>query len=145
MTQDGAPRITSVLFMCGMNSIRSPMAAALAGRILPRGTYIASAGVRAGERDPFVDSVLEEHGLDLGGHRPHLFEELEDGYFDLVITMAPEAHHLALDTMGSTYSNVEFWPMPDPSLATGTRQQIMDAYRDLYKRIETRLMQRFAE
>ncbi|MER0237123.1 low molecular weight phosphatase family protein [Fulvimarina sp. MAC8] len=144
MADSSAGRVTSVLFMCGMNSIRSPMAAAIAGRILSRGTYIASAGVRAGERDPFVDVVLEENGLDLGGHKPHLFEDLEDGYFDLVITMAPEAHHLALDTMGATYSDVEFWPMPDPSVATGTRQQILDAYRDLYKRIEKRLIERFS-
>ncbi|WP_148227440.1 low molecular weight phosphatase family protein [Fulvimarina pelagi] len=144
MSDFAAERVTSVLFMCGLNSIRSPMGAAIASRVLPRGTYIASAGVRAGERDPFVDVVLEENGLNLGGHQPHLFEDLEDGYFDLVITMAPEAHHLALDTMGATYSDVEFWPMPDPSITSGTRQQILDAYRDLYRRIEKRLIERFS-
>ncbi|RFC61937.1 low molecular weight phosphatase family protein [Fulvimarina endophytica] len=143
MTSDAEPRISSVLFMCGMNSIRSPMAAAIASRVMPRGVYVASAGVNAGENDPFVDVVLKENGLDLGSHKPHLFEDLEDGYFDLVVTMAPEAHHLALDTMGSTYSDVEFWPMPDPSLATGTREQVLDAYRDLFRRIETRLIERF--
>lgn len=34
----------SVLFMCGMNAIRSPMAEALARAALPKGTYVASAG-----------------------------------------------------------------------------------------------------
>ena len=55
-------RISSILFLCGMNSIRSPMAEAIAKAALPSTVYIASAGVRAGERDPFVDSVLSEHG-----------------------------------------------------------------------------------
>ena len=39
---------SSVLFMCGMNAIRSPMAELLAKRYLPSGTFVASAGVQAG-------------------------------------------------------------------------------------------------
>jgi protein-tyrosine-phosphatase len=42
--------------MCGMNSIRSPMAEAIARHYLPQSVYVASAGVRRGERDPFVDA-----------------------------------------------------------------------------------------
>ena len=136
-------RISSILFLCGMNSIRSPMAEAIAKASLPSTVYIASAGVRAGERDPFVDSVLSEHGLDLGTRRPQLYDDLEDDYFDLIVTMAPEAHHMALDAMGTQSVEIEFWPMPDPSVATGTREQILDAYRDLYRRIVKRLSERF--
>ena len=35
--------------MCGMNAVRSPMAEALARNILPPTTFVASAGVRAGD------------------------------------------------------------------------------------------------
>ncbi len=73
----------AILFMCGMNAIRSPMAEVIARSMLPANVYIKSAGVRAGERDPFVDVALEEIGLSLGRHHPHTLEELEDDYFDL--------------------------------------------------------------
>ena len=50
---------------------------------------------------------------------------------------------MALDAMGTQSVEIEFWPMPDPSVATGTREQILDAYRDLYRRIVKRLSERF--
>ncbi|MCA1369380.1 low molecular weight phosphatase family protein [Ensifer aridi] len=119
----------SVLFMCGMNAIRSPMAEALARAALPKGTYVASAGVRHGERDPFVDVVLEEIGLTLGRHQPRTLDELEDDYFDIIVTLAPEAHHVALELTRSMAVDVVYWPTPDPTVATGTREQIVAAYR----------------
>ncbi|OJF95301.1 low molecular weight phosphatase family protein [Pararhizobium antarcticum] len=124
-----APR--SVLFMCGMNAIRSPMAEALAKAMMPAGTYVASAGVRPGERDPFVDVVLEEIGLTVGRHQPHTLDELEDDYFDLIVTLAPEAHHAALELTRSMAIDVVYWPTPDPTVATGTREQIVSAYREV--------------
>jgi hypothetical protein len=33
--------------------------------------------------------------------------------------------------------------MPDPTIAIGSREQIMAAYRDLYVRLETRIARRF--
>lgn len=134
---------TSVLFMCGMNSIRSPMAEALAKQIVAPGIYIQSAGVRAGERDPFVDAVLEEVGLSLGKHKPRTLEELEDDFFDLIITLTPEAHHQALELTRSNSLDVIYWPTMDPTVITGTRDQVLSAYREvrehLLKHISERL------
>ena len=31
---------------------------------------------------------------------------------------------------------VEYWPMADPTTVEGTREQIMDAYRDVRDRLE---------
>lgn len=129
----------SILFVCGMNAIRSPMAEALARAVLPRSVYVASAGVTTGDRDPFVDAVLGEAGLTLPNHRPRRLEDLEDGFFDLVVTLSPEAHTAVMERTGADATAVEFWPMPDPSLVTGSREQRLSAYRDLYARIEARL------
>lgn len=133
----------SVLFICGLNAVRSPMAEALARRLFGKTTYIASAGVRKGELDPFSVKVMEEIGLDISKHRPHTIEDLEDDNFDLIITLAPEAHHKALDMTRTLAAEVEYWPTPDPQLATGSRDQILDTYRSvrdgLAKRIKTRL------
>lgn len=134
----------AVLFMCGMNSIRSPMAEAIARHYLPQSIYVASAGVRRGVRDPFVDVVLEEIGLSLGRHQPHLLDDLEDDYFDLIVTLAPEAHHAALDMTRSWAADVVYWPTPDPTVATGTREQILNAYREVRDHLARRILRQIA-
>ena len=128
-TEGTAPK--AVLFMCGMNSIRSPMAEVIAKQVVASGIYIQSAGVRAGERDPFVDAVLDEVGLTLGKHKPRTMDEIEDDFFDLIITLTPEAHHSALELTRSNSLDVVYWPTMDPTVATGTREQILDAYREV--------------
>lgn len=129
----------AVLFVCGMNAIRSPMAEAIARSVLPQGTYIASAGVRPGERDPFVDVVLAELGLDLGERQPQTLDELEDDYFDVIVTLAPEAHHRALELTRGNAVEVIYWPTPDPTVATGTRERILDAYRNVRDMLKQRI------
>ncbi len=132
----------SILFMCALNAIRSPMAEALARRILPKSVYIASAGVREGERDPFVDAVLAEQGLSLGNRLPQTLDELEDDYFDLVITLAPEAHHRALELTRANSVEVKYWPTPDPTSAQGGREQILSAYREVRDRLDEAIRRR---
>jgi len=139
-------RPQSVLFACGHNVIRSPMAEAIARYYFGRSIFFASAGVRPGEPDPFVETVLDEIGISLGRHRPHSFEELEEleGLnFDLILTLAPEAHHRALELTRTLACDVEYWPTPDPSLVGGNRGQKLDAYRavrdGLIDRITARL------
>ena len=79
----------SVLFACTMNSIRSPMAEALMKYLHGRRVFVQSAGLRAGEHDPFADAVLDEIGIDSTKHLPRTFDQLDDDYFDLVISLAP--------------------------------------------------------
>jgi protein-tyrosine-phosphatase len=133
----------SILFMCRMNAVRSPMAEAIARSLLPTGTFVASAGIRPGARDPFVDAVLAEKGLDAPAHGPSTLDEMEDAYFDFIVTLAPEAHHAALEWTSALAAEVEYWPMPDPTIAIGSREQIMAAYRDLHARLEARIARRF--
>lgn len=139
-----AKRPTSVLFVCGKNSIRSPIAELLARKLLPPNMYIASAGVQRGERDPFVDAVLIEEGLSLDARQPRGLEELADGYFDLIITLTPLAHHTVLERMRGFSVDVEYWPTPDPTLMTGSREQIMNAYRDVRDRLKQQITERLA-
>lgn len=129
----------AILFVCGMNAIRSPMAEIIARSILPAGTYVASAGVRPGERDPFVDTVLGEIGLDLGNRQPQTLDELEDDYFDLIVTLAPEAHHQALELTRASAVDVVYWPTPDPTVITGSRERILDAYREVRDMLKQRI------
>src|SRR6516165_8297097 len=141
-------RPQAVLFACGRNSVRSPMAAALFKHLFGRTTYVASAGVRHGDLDPFAVAAMEEAGLDIAKHRPMTFEELEDWEglnFDLIVTLAPEAHHKALDLTRTLAADVEYWPTPDPSTATGNREQRLAAYRELCDTLLARIRRRFAK
>jgi protein-tyrosine-phosphatase len=137
----------AVLFACGMNSVRSPMAAALFKRRFGHSVYVVSAGVRKGEIDPFAVAAMEEIGLDIAKHRPMTFEELEDWEglnFDLIVTLAPEAHHKALDLTRTVAAEVEYWPTPDPTIAEGSREQRIDSYRAVRDHLMRRIRDRFA-
>ena len=93
-------RPQAVLFACGMNTVRSPMAAGLFQQMFGKSVYVASAGVHKGELDPFAVAVMEEIGIDIARHKPMTFEELDDleGLnFDLIVTLSPPAHHKALE------------------------------------------------
>lgn len=138
-------KVSSILFLCGRNAVRSPMARVIAESLYPRRFYTASAGVQPGERDPFVDAVLAEIALDLGDHRPTSMEDLGDLNFDLAVTLSPQAHHRALELTRTQAIDIEYWPMPDPTLAIGSRNQILSAYRDLRERLSGRLRERLAE
>jgi protein-tyrosine-phosphatase len=136
----------AVLFACGLNAVRSPMAAALLRRLHGAPLYAASAGVRAGELDPFAVAVMEELGINIAGHRPITFEELEDleGLnFDLIITLSPEAHHKALALTHRLAAEVEYWPTADPADVEGNRAQRLDAYRTMRDQLLERIRSRF--
>lgn len=119
------------------------MAELQARQLLPRNIFIASAGVKRGERDPFVDAVLQEKGLSLDDRQPRGIEEMADGFFDLIITLTPLAHHTVLERMRGFSTEVEYWPTPDPTLVTGSREQIMSAYRDVRDRLDRQIRNRF--
>lgn len=144
------PRIArpqAVLFACGLNSIRSPMAMGLFRQMFGKQIYVGSAGVRKGELDPFAVAVMEELGLDIAKHKPQTFEELDewDGLnFDLIVTLSPEAHHKALELTRTLASDVEYWPMADPSGVAGNREQMLQAYRDVRDQLLARIKQRFS-
>ncbi len=141
-------RPQSVLFACGLNSVRSPMAAALCKQLYGHAMYVASAGVRKGEPDPFAAAVLDEVGIDDAKHKPMTLEELEDWEglnFDLIITLAPEAHHRALELTRTIAADVEYWPTPDPTDIGDTREQRLAAYREVRDALARRIMERFGQ
>ena len=136
----------AVLFACGLNSVRSPMAAALFKQLFGRSSYVGSAGVRTAEVDPFAVVAMDEIGLDIAKHRPMTFEQLDDWEglnFDLIVTLSPEAHHKALELTRTLAADVEYWPTADPTLATGNREQQLEAYRQVRDQLQRRIKSRF--
>ena len=133
----------SVLFACSENSVRSPMAEALAKRLYGQASYIDSVGVRASEVDFFAAAALDELGIDVHRHHAKTFDDVDPSSFDLIVTLSPEAHHQALEFTRGTAAEVEYWPVMDPSGVEGSREMRLEAYRSTRDQILARLKARF--
>lgn len=150
--EEGAPnasmpprRVQSVLFVCAQNAVRSPMAEAMAKHFFGKSVYVQSAGARKGEVDGFALAVLEEIGIDAHRHRPKSLDELEEWEglnFDLIISLSPEAHHRALDLTRVLAADVEYWPTVDPTVVQGSREQKLEAYREVRDGLMSRIKER---
>ena len=133
----------SLLFACSENSVRSPMAEALAKRLYGQASYIDSVGVRASEVDFFAAAALDELGIDVHRHHAKTFDDVDPSSFDLIVTLSPEAHHQALEVVRGTAADVEYWPVMDPSGVEGSREMRLEAYRSTRDQILARLKARF--
>jgi protein-tyrosine-phosphatase len=91
---------------------------------------------------------MAEIGIDISRHKPVTFEELDDWEglnFDVIITLAPEAHHRALELTRSAGVTVEYWPTNDATAIEGNREQRLDAYRQVRDQLLARIQERFAD
>ncbi|MDE0044881.1 MAG: arsenate reductase ArsC [bacterium] len=136
----------AVLFACNYNAVRSPMAEGLMKSLYGHSIFIDSVGVRPTEdANPFMIEVMAEIGIDMSGHRPKTFDDIDDGAesFDLVITMSPEAQHRAVELTRFAALDVEYWMTFDPVAIEGNRDMILDAFRGVRDHIRQRIGKRF--
>ncbi|HTG20836.1 MAG TPA: low molecular weight phosphatase family protein [Reyranella sp.] len=133
----------SLLFACSENSVRSPMAEALAKRLYGQASYIDSVGVRASMVDGMAAAALDELGIDVHRHHAKTFDDVDPSSFDVIVTLSPEAHHQALEFTRGTAAEVEYWPVMDPSVVEGSREMRLSAYRSTRDQILARLKARF--
>jgi protein-tyrosine-phosphatase len=144
-----APLPSAVLFACNFNRVRSPIASGLMRRMYGARIFVDSVGLHPLHRgaeeaiDPFALAVMDELGLDLAAHHPKTFDDLEDQSFDLVVSLTPEAHHRAVELTRGRATDVEYWPTLDPTLASGARETVLQAYRDVRNSLEGQLRRRF--
>lgn len=142
----------AVLFCCNYNRVRSPMVEGLLKRHIGDRVFVDSCGLRRWPRDPDEDvsdidplaaEVMGELGLDLMRHRSKTFGDLEDDSFDLIITLTPEAQHRAVELTRGRATVLEYWPTADPTLADGSRDHRLEAYRQVRDGLAKRIAARF--
>ncbi|MGH6951318.1 MAG: low molecular weight phosphatase family protein [Vitreimonas sp.] len=138
----------SVLFACTHNIIRSPMAVGLMQLRYGALVRVDSAGVRPGEEvSAMAAFVMDELGVDISRLRPKGFaafqEDEEAAPFALIVSLSPEAHHRALDMVPDLGLEAEYWPTFDPSLAEGSREQVLVEYRAVRDGLARRIAARF--
>lgn len=133
-----------LLFACTLNRTRSPMAEALAAHMLGPEIEVMSCGLDPCEEfDPFVPAVLAEVGVTLDDRPGRGFESLVDHRFDVVVSLTPEADAEARRLLGAREPIAAFWPVADPTRVEGSREQRMEAYRELRADLAARIRARF--
>jgi protein-tyrosine-phosphatase len=139
----------SVLFACTHNIIRSPMAAELMRLQFGSLVRVDSVGLRPGDEvSAMAAFVIDEVGGDISYFEPKGFDYFdsvyfEDGPFDLIVSLSPEAHHTALELVPKLAAAAEYWPTFDPSLAEGSREQVLMEYRTVRDGLARRIAARF--
>jgi len=134
----------SVLFVCYLNSIRSPMAEGLAKSLFGDKIYVASCGQQTGELDDLMIAVMREKGIDMTSHQAKTLSDLADTSFDVVIAFTEDAGKAAIATFADSDTKVEVWPTPDPTHGVLDVRAMMNNYRSVRDFIEGRLKKRFA-
>jgi len=139
----------SVLFACTHNVIRSPMAAELMRLQFGSQVRVDSVGLRPGDEvSAMAAFIVDEVGGDISKSTPKGFgyfesDYYEDGPFDLIVSLSPEAHHTALGLVPKLAAAAEYWPTFDPSLAEGSRDQVLMEYRTVRDGLSRRIAARF--
>jgi protein-tyrosine-phosphatase len=130
-----------IVFVCGGNTCRSPMAAGLAAAALKDIATVSSAGVEAWGQ-PASPKTLElmqrRHGIDLSAHRSRDIEDVVLDDVDFVVTMKPRYADRLINALKVPSEKVIAWNVEDP-LVEGTDA----AYERCLARLE-RLVEEFA-
>lgn len=129
-----------ILFLCTLNAVRSPIAAAMGKKYFPEHEFF-SAGLEKGPQDFLAIEVMNEVGIDISAHQPKVFTEISEK-IDLVICLAylsPEEIKM-LEQKGW---KPEFWEVPSPGLVRGSRIMKLFGYRDIRDKIKSKIRSRF--
>jgi len=132
--------VSDVVFVCGRNSVRSPMAEALLRQQAGTRSSVQSCGVEPADlADGFMIAVMREEGVDLSGFEPQGLEGVSAGPQSLVICLAAEAHGAAEAFAAACGARVEHWYFADPAIIEGGREARLDAYRAIRDALKSRI------
>lgn len=129
----------AILFVCNMNSVRSPMAEAVAKHILGPAFTVSSCGVYRGAMDPFVHAALKEADIPPPSREPREFSDCDLDKFDVVIALTPEAAAEAR----KLHEKVEYWDVENPTDTRGSELDIANAYARLRDDLIEKIKRRF--
>ena len=137
--------LNSVLFVCNINSIRSPMAEAILKAWFDKKIFVDSCGIREGRLDYMAVEVMAEDDFDLSNHNSKLFSSLQDTSFDLIIAFTKEAFDEVKSFIKTKDSKIEYLEIFDASQTTGNRQQRLESYRHVRDLLKEKLKERFSD
>ncbi len=141
--KDAFKKAGSVLFVCYLNSIRSPMAEGLLKKLAGDTIFVQSCGTSKGETDPLMVAVMKERDIDMAYHQPKSLADIPDRSFDVVIAFTDDAGEAAKAAFQGQDTLIEVWPTPDPTSGSLDVRAMMNNYRSICTMLERRLKERF--
>ena len=138
-------QVGAVLFACNINAVRSAMAEAMVKHAFPGKIFVDSCGVTPGIQDGFAAAVMHEIGLDMSGHEPKSFNDLDSGFYDVIISFSLEAHDVARALTQNIDCETLYWPVDNLANLTGSREEMLRAYRQVRDDICGRLTNYFGK
>ena len=129
-----------ILFLCTGNSARSVFGEYLIRRVGGNLFQSYSAGAQpTGRVNPYTLQVLSQvYHIDASDARSKGVEEFENVNFDFVITVCDQARETCPVWPGQPI--IAHWGSPDPALATGTDEEILQQFKQvamlIYRRIQ---------
>lgn len=124
-----------ILVLCTGNSCRSQIAEGYLRYFSNGKADIFSAGIEAHGVNPKAITIMEEDGIDISAHTSDVVSAYQDIGFDYVITVCDNANE-----------NCPYFPssakkfhhnFPDPAKATGSEDEIKQAFRNVRNQIKT--------
>ena len=132
-------QVGAILFACNINAVRSAMAEAMVKHAFPGRVFVDSCGVTPGIQDGFATAVMHEIGLDMSAHEPKSFHDLDSGFYDVIISFSPEAHDAARALTQNMDCDTLYWPVDNLANLTGSREEMLRAYRHVRDDIRRKL------
>ena len=124
-------QVGAILFACNINAVRSAMAEAMVKHAFPSKIFVDSCGVTPGIQDGFAIAVMHEIGLDMSSHEPKSFDDLNSGFYDVIISFSREAHDAASVLTKNIDCETLHWPVDNLAYLSGSREEMLRAYRQV--------------
>lgn len=123
-----------ILVLCTGNSCRSQIAEAYLRDFAGEKAEVYSAGVETHGVNPRAIAILKEDGIDISRHTSNHVDEYNDIDFDIVLTVCDNARERCPYFPGKAQKCHHNFP--DPAKATGTEEEIMQAFRSVRDQIK---------
>ncbi len=128
-----------ILFLCTGNSCRSQMAEGWARHYAIEGTEIVSAGIESHGKNPKTVIVMQEVGIDISHQSSTVIDDSMLENLDLLVTVCSDANEKCPVIASKTTK--EFWPIQNPAIATGTKEEVMAIFRSTRDEIKNRVIE----
>ncbi len=116
-----------ILILCTGNSCRSQMAEGFMREHGGDNFEVFSAGIETHGVNPKAIKVMQEVGIDISHHTSDNIDQFTDQTFDYIITVCDNANENCPYFPGK--ANRLHQNFPDPAKATGTEEEVLDAFR----------------
>ncbi|MDT8357591.1 MAG: arsenate reductase ArsC [Methanomicrobiaceae archaeon] len=118
-------RKQTILFVCTHNAARSQMAEGYTNARYGDRYHAFSAGTEPGVLNPYAIRAMAEIGIDISGHRTKELAAFAGVEMDMLVTVC-EGGRCPVFPWAKEQIHHEF---PDPSVLSGTDEEIMDGVR----------------